>query len=634
MNERAPILLVAAALLVGAAAIWASSSLLDTMHAAQAALDVSENTRADVTRAIERDAHDQRSHSPSVQKAPSEGPAQGGDEELLSPDQALATSRQESGGANDDQAPGREDPIVDLQSENPLRLADSLLETAQHGALEAIEIDASAPGDSVPAEVLLTAAEGPVNATSTDEGTPLELGAPLPDAVETIAAEEALGVNVGTGAPEAAPLLTSPGDGDVVSDTAIAPDGHDASAPSDPSIPAMQVAPPVEVIDGDPEADDASPLRLPPVVDNRVQHPVETTAREKLNQDRPRRLVRQPTPAAPPLPGEDTRSDAADDQDAATVADLIALQDGDGDTQQSGGLDDDQTIGEEPEPTNTELQFLRRQSILLDPGEYQIDITFQYLLDEIDFAAIQLDGNLIQIGEARRRQRLLLVPFEFRLGMTPTTQVFINVPIGWANGEFIFNGVDEFSNSGGVGDISMGVTRQLMEGTDHFPDILANFAFTIPSGDSNFATSLAIPGSTLGQGFWGVVVGLSAIQQYDPIVLFYGVGYRHRFENDFGNGIEVDPGKQIFYRFGAGFALNSRVTLSGSFFGSYITEDFVNDVRVAGTIREPMSVRLAATISKDKKGCGHCSVKTVEPFVNFGITEDAVDTLFGISWTH
>jgi|GEM_PF-1425819 len=296
-------------------------------------------------------------------------------------------------------------------------------------------------------------------------------------------------------------------------------------------------------------------------------------------------------------------------------------------------------LGKAPEKTTNELQFLRRQSILLEPGQYQFDVTLQYLINESDFPVAQLNGNLLQIGESQRKQRLLLLPIEFRLGLTPVTQVFVNVPFGWSNGEISSFGVDEFDNSGGLGDISAGMTRMLIKGNDHFPDVLGVLAFSVPTGNSNFVTSLSTPGNALGQGFWTLTAGVNFIQTYDPIVIFYGLGYRHRFESNFdvniGSGhITVNPGKQIFYRFGAGFAVNPRVTLSASFIGSYITEDKIDGVRLAGSIREPISVRLAATISKNKELKKNQRIKMLEPFVNFGVTDAAANTLFGVSYTH
>ena len=303
--------------------------------------------------------------------------------------------------------------------------------------------------------------------------------------------------------------------------------------------------------------------------------------------------------------------------------------------------DQPETLGEAPEETHTELQFLRRQSILLDPGEYQIDVTLQYLIDETDFAMAEVEGDVLTIGEARRRQRLLLLPIEFRLGVSPVTQVFVNVPFGWSNSEFSFAGTDEFGSTGGIGDVSAGLTRLILERRGSFPDVLGTLSFSAPTGHSDLVSSLSTPGSSLGEGFWSLTMGLTFIQTYDPIVLFYGFGYRHRFDGTFEGGIEVEPGEQAYYRFGGGFAVNPRVTLSASFLGSYIGEMRVNGVRVAGDIQEPMQLRLAATIVRDDKCKGESksesksrsSVRTIEPFMHFGLTEGAIDSMIGISWT-
>lgn len=293
-----------------------------------------------------------------------------------------------------------------------------------------------------------------------------------------------------------------------------------------------------------------------------------------------------------------------------------------------------QPIGEAPEKTNTELQFLRQDSILLDPGDYQFDVTLQYLTDETDFALARIRDNVLLIGEAKHRQRLLLMPLELRIGLNRCTQAFVNVPFGWSDSEFAFAGEDEFANTGGIGDVSAGLTRLLITRDEHWPDVLATFAFSAATGHSDFVSAMSTPGSQLGEGFWSITAALTCIRTYDPVVVFWGVGYRHRFENTFAHGVTVDPGKQILYRLGVGFAVNPRVTLSAAFLGSYITEDVVNGVRLAGDIREPMQLRLAATISRNKKSRTHKSMKTVEPFVAFGLTESAVDALFGVGWTN
>jgi hypothetical protein len=67
--------------------------------------------------------------------------------------------------------------------------------------------------------------------------------------------------------------------------------------------------------------------------------------------------------------------------------------------------------------------------------------------------------------------------------------------------------------------------------------------------------------------------------------------------------------------FGVGFAINDRVTISGTFQGYYITDTYLNNQDVYGTNVEPMTMRFAATIVRN------CRI--VEPFVQFGLTDSA-----------
>ncbi len=121
-------------------------------------------------------------------------------------------------------------------------------------------------------------------------------------------------------------------------------------------------------------------------------------------------------------------------------------------------------LGEAPEeqPRTTTPNFLRQQSVLLDPGEYEFSFSLQYQLDHSDGTIVALNNGFLNIGEAQRKQRLLIAPLELRVGLTPVMQAFINLPVGWSNGELSFAGTDEFKNQGGIGDLSAGITRHLI----------------------------------------------------------------------------------------------------------------------------------------------------------------------------
>jgi hypothetical protein len=127
------------------------------------------------------------------------------------------------------------------------------------------------------------------------------------------------------------------------------------------------------------------------------------------------------------------------------------------------------------------------------------------------------------------------------------------------------------------------------------------------------------------------------IHTYDPVVLFYGGGYRHRF-NDSSIGFDINPGEQILYQGGLGFAVSDRITLSGSLQGAYVSENRVDGLRVQGSILEPMLLRFAVTVSNpDRQLSGwrgmYRTHEIVEPFAEIGMTPET-PARFGVVWTY
>jgi hypothetical protein len=294
-------------------------------------------------------------------------------------------------------------------------------------------------------------------------------------------------------------------------------------------------------------------------------------------------------------------------------------------------------LGEEPESNN--LSFLRRQTVLLEPGEWQHDIGFVYSLSEVQSpVALTSAGTVVGVAGVRIRQRLLTCPFEVRVGALPRVQLFMNMPVGWSGTQTSFAGFDESQNLFGVGDLRTGMSVLLKKAEGCSPDVIGTFDMTFPTGNDNFFALGLFPGAQLGEGFYALSASLLCIHTYDPVVIFYGGGYRHRFD-DPSMGVDIDPGEQFFYQLGVGFAVNERITLSASFLGAYVTKIRVNDVLLDGSNQEPMRMRFSVTVlNPDRclpKWRGLCKVKEiVEPFAEIGMTEDSPDGRFGIVWTY
>jgi hypothetical protein len=389
-----------------------------------------------------------------------------------------------------------------------------------------------------------------------------------------------------------------------------------------PAPPAPEAPPPVVAISQTPAVLLASrpteSFLLKPAADVRpVTAPLENVSAQPVSN----LLLRddsQPTPA--PQPATDTQMPPSPAGAPAPLSPAAAP------------ASSTQKLGEEPKSYN--LEFLRQQSVLLKPCEWQIDVGISYLYDTRPYPT--LTPVIHELLDENIRRRLLTMPLEIRYGLFENVQLFANAPVGWSNTEVSYAGSQEYSdeyyNDGGIGDTNAGASILIHKscGTSFSPDVVATFGITAPTGPGNALSGLfSVPQSTLGQGYWAGNWNILFIHQYDPIILFYGFGGRHfltRQIDVLGVGVDAKPGDQYLYQMGVGFALNERITLSTTFMGYYITEAYLADHRVPGTIMEPMYVRCAATIMRPNK-------HIVEPFVEFGITDDAPDARVGMTWT-
>ena len=286
-----------------------------------------------------------------------------------------------------------------------------------------------------------------------------------------------------------------------------------------------------------------------------------------------------------------------------------------------GVLAEAESLGEEPDTRNS-LQFLRADTVLLDPGEAQFDYGVTYTLFDIIIPAVNGSSEL---ENARFRQRELLTPLEIRYGLTRRLQVFANVPFGWSNIELTLSDFERFENDGGIGDVVFGGSFLVREGNQCCSDIVWTNSCSAPTGSGSLVPIGAQANQpSLGTGTWSLASNLLFIRTYDPLVVFHGFGTRQHFTTDVA-GQSFRPGQEYNYQMGVGFAVNSKVTLSSRFSGAYITEARLDGQRFLGTIREPMVVSLSLTIAQ-------CN-GLVEPFIDFGITDEALNSRFGVVWT-
>ncbi len=277
-------------------------------------------------------------------------------------------------------------------------------------------------------------------------------------------------------------------------------------------------------------------------------------------------------------------------------------------------------IGEAPEEEDVTTQFLRRSSLVLQPGSWQIDLGLLYGWQQTDLITVLPPG--VPVFE-RVRNRSFIVPLNVRYGLTPKVEVFAGMPLGMSILEYANPLNEDTTIRGPQGDLSFGGVFEIAKAKDEMPDITATFTATAPTGgDPTFGRSVA----SLGNGFWSLSAGLNFVKSYDPIALFGGFGLRHSFQEEVLGGIQYQPGETFFYSSGAAFGVNNDISLTASFNGSYSGKSRLDGRATADSSSEAMSLQfgIVKRVKRDLR---------MQPFVSFGLTPDAQDASIGVIFT-
>jgi len=104
-------------------------------------------------------------------------------------------------------------------------------------------------------------------------------------------------------------------------------------------------------------------------------------------------------------------------------------------------------------PPDYSRNVVRSSSVLLAPGEWQLEYGFSYSFFEDETVVLLPGGFLI---DEILRDRQLVVPLAVRYGLTPRVQASVFLPVGMTHTELLDPFGDEETTLGAIGDISTG----------------------------------------------------------------------------------------------------------------------------------------------------------------------------------
>lgn len=272
-----------------------------------------------------------------------------------------------------------------------------------------------------------------------------------------------------------------------------------------------------------------------------------------------------------------------------------------------------ESIGQKPEnEEDIRRIFLRQSSVLLNPGEKEVEAGFSYLSNQLSVA----------IYNARFRQ--FQVPISLRIGLWNRAEGFVTLPLTYAKQEFSFADDSTSQTTSGIGDATAGFNYELFRETAFWPDMVASLSVKAPTGDEPGEEGLST-----GSGHWSGSLGMQFIKTSDPVVLFWGLRYTHAFSarHFLNDGVyDVQPGDIADYNFGFGFAVNDRISLGTQVSGSYQWKTKTDGRAFPGSSGETVSLRSALTYRVSKK-------TYIEPSLAIGLNDETADFVMGFAVT-
>ena len=264
----------------------------------------------------------------------------------------------------------------------------------------------------------------------------------------------------------------------------------------------------------------------------------------------------------------------------------------------------------EAEEAKRELdQFLRAEKVLFKPGEVQFEFGASY--------AHETETSQDSPSAPVFISRFASANFLMRYGLAEDLEFDFGVPLVYTEQErdtrpFVPAEFPSFTPqaSVGFGDINWAFRYAAIHEDRGLPEVTLNVNAKADTGDED---------RLLGTGHWDVGTGVSLVKTIDPVVFFGSLGYTWTLEQR-----DVDPGDQIPYLIGMGFSLNDRVSVSMAMAGLAIRRREINGNEIGRSGLDINSLQFTTTVQLAKR-------VYVEPFVGFGLTDEAADFLVGIN---
>ncbi|MDF0751011.1 transporter [Marinobacter sp. 71-i] len=272
--------------------------------------------------------------------------------------------------------------------------------------------------------------------------------------------------------------------------------------------------------------------------------------------------------------------------------------------------------------------LIERSGLLLPPGTVDVEPSLSYAHSSAD--NIVIDGFTIlpvlvvgDIVSERVKRNQTTAALTTRIGLPWDSQLDVRIPYGYSEERrFSADNEETISSADGLGDISLGISHQLLYGEGSWPDILASLRWKSTSGRSPFDVTERNP-IALGSGYDSINLGLTGVKVVDPLVYFGGANYSWNLSTREDAG-RFEPGNSIGFSLGTAIALNLTSSLSFAYDQQFTERSRLDGEAVPGSYLTTGTFSVGGSFAISNS-------QTADISLGIGVTEDSPDVQIGAS---
>lgn len=260
------------------------------------------------------------------------------------------------------------------------------------------------------------------------------------------------------------------------------------------------------------------------------------------------------------------------------------------------------------------LDFLIGSTVLLSPGQYEVDFGLGYKASHSSYS-LQQTGYFERSAFSARQYQLSAA---LRGGITERVEAYVSVPYTYSHVEDVStNAYVRDTSEWRLGDISFGLQYLLRDETAAAPALSFTFDATAPTGKKRYRDYLQNWKDPLdnGSGHWTIAPGIAFVRTTDPAILFGGMNYRYAFARTI-DGYDIQPGWSLELYTGLGFALNEKLSIGSRLGYAHNARMKADGNTIYGSDSDPVDLSFSASYSLDDNW-------VISPTLSYSLNDDA-----------